>query len=106
MQNFNDPIRLFGDDELERLHVASLDILADPGMRIMTPALLEALERCGAQVNYASQQVRYPSALVEATLAGMQADLAAGRKPILLNGVVSSKTGSKVQAKFGVACIE
>ena len=43
---------------------------------------------------------------MEDTIAGMQADLAAGRKPLLLNGVVSSKSEGKVQAKFGGACIE
>jgi trimethylamine---corrinoid protein Co-methyltransferase len=106
MQSFNDTIRLFSDDELERLHAASLDILADPGMRIMTPALLEALEACGAQVDHAAQRVRFPHDLVESTLASMQADLARGRKPIILNGVIVSKTGPKVQAKFGGACIE
>jgi trimethylamine--corrinoid protein Co-methyltransferase len=36
----------------------------------------------------------------------MQVDLQSGRKPLLLNGVVSSKSRGPVQAKFGGACIE
>ncbi len=78
----------------------------DPGMKIMAPVLLDALAKCGAQVDAATQVVRFPRWLVEGTIAGMQADLRGGRKPILLNGVVSSKSSGPVQAKFGGACIE
>ena len=102
----HDSIRLFSEDELERLHQASLDILADPGMRIMTPALLDALERHGAGVDRARHSVRFPKRLVEETIAGMQADLAAGRRPRILNGVVMSRSSGPIQAKFGGACIE
>ncbi len=102
----HDSIRLFSDDELERLHEAALDILAEPGMRILTPALLDALERHGAHVDHARQSVRFPRRLVEETIAGMQADLAAGRRPRILNGVVISRSSGPVQAKFGGACIE
>jgi trimethylamine--corrinoid protein Co-methyltransferase len=98
--------RLFSDDDLEHLHQTALQILADPGMRIMAPALLDALEKHGAQVDHASQVVRFPPELVEATIAAMQDDLKRGRKPILLNGVVSSKSSGPIQAKFGGACIE
>ncbi len=106
MQSCTDEIRLFSDDELEALHQASLDILADPGMRIMTPALLEALNRHGAAVDGARQVVRFPRKLVDETIAGMQADLRQGRKPILLNGVITSRSSGPIQAKFGGACIE
>jgi trimethylamine--corrinoid protein Co-methyltransferase len=106
MQSCTDEIRLFSDDELEALHQASLDILADPGMRVMAPALLEALNRHGAAVDGARQVVRFPRKLVEETIAGMQADLRQGRKPILLNGVITSRSSGPIQAKFGGACIE
>ncbi|MCL6429329.1 MAG: trimethylamine methyltransferase family protein [Anaerolineae bacterium] len=102
----SDPIRLFSDDDLEALHQASLEILADPGMRIMTPALLEALEQHGARVDHAQQAVRFPSSLVERTIADMQEDLRRGRRPVLLNGVVSSRSAGPIQAKFGGACVE
>lgn len=101
-----DRIRLFNDNDLETLHQASLDILADPGMKIMASALLEALERRGAAVDHAQQTVRFPRRLVEETVASMQEDLRRGRKPILLNGVVSSRSAGPIQAKFGGACVE
>jgi trimethylamine--corrinoid protein Co-methyltransferase len=97
---------LFSESDLDMLHDGALDILADPGMRIMAPALLEALEQHGASVDHGRQVVRFPRRLVEQTIAGMQADLRQGRKPILLNGVVSSLTSGPIQAKFGGACIE
>ncbi len=97
---------LFSEDDLEALHQATLDILADPGMRIMTPRLREALERQGAAVDHGKQVVRFPRRLVEKTLAGMQEDLRRGRRPVILNGVISSRSSGPVQAKFGGACIE
>jgi len=106
MRDFSDDIRLFSDDELEQLHQASLEILADPGMKIMAPALLAALERHGASVDHATSVVRFPPALVEQTIAGMQQDLAGGRTPLVLNGVIMSKSSGPIQAKFGGACIE
>lgn len=106
MNFFDDCVRIFSEDELQRLHDAALQILADPGMRVMTPALRQALAAHGADVDEVTERVRFPRALVEGTIAAMQADLAAGRKPLLLNGVVSSKSEGKVQAKFGGACIE
>ena len=106
MKNFSEEITLFSDSELEQLHEATLDILADPGMRILTPALRDALERRGAQVDHTRQTVQFSRALVEETIAGMQADLASGHKPQLLNGVTISKSSCPIQAKFGGACIE
>ena len=106
MRDFANGIRLFSNDELDQLHHASLEILAEPGMKILAPALLAALERHGASVDLAGSVVRFPPALVEQTIAGMQQDLAEGRKPLVLNGVVMSKSSGPVQAKFGGACIE
>ncbi len=106
MKDFPDDIQLFSEDELDQLHHASRDILADPGMRIMAPRLLEALARHGAPVDSATGIVRLPRHLIEDTSAGMQQDLAEGRRPQLLNGVVMSKSSGPVQAKFGGACIE
>jgi trimethylamine--corrinoid protein Co-methyltransferase len=99
-------MHLFSDNDLEALHAAALDILADPGMRIMTPALFAALERHGAAVDHVSQVVRFPTNLIEETIAVMQADLRKGRKPLVLNGVISSLSSGPIQAKFGGACIE
>jgi trimethylamine--corrinoid protein Co-methyltransferase len=99
-------VRIFSDIDLDRIHEMSLKILANPGMRIMSKVLREALEKNGAIVDPLSETVRFPAQLVEETIAGMQADLKAGRKPILLNGVVSSLSSGPIQAKFGGACLE
>jgi trimethylamine---corrinoid protein Co-methyltransferase len=91
---------------MTRIHEMSLKILAEPGMRIMSKALRDALEQSGAKVDHASETVRFPARLVEETIAAMQADLKAGRRPLLLNGVVSSRSSGPIQAKFGGACLE
>ncbi len=83
-----------------------MQILADPGMRIMSPGLRQALVKRGAAVNETHQVVRFPTQLVEETIASMQAELRAGRTPLLLNGVVSSLSRGPIQAKFGGACLE
>ncbi|MHB0879072.1 MAG: trimethylamine methyltransferase family protein [Anaerolineae bacterium] len=106
MEKRTDGIRLFTDDELQRLHEASLSLLADPGMRIMAPSLLDALEQRGAQVDRGSQVVRFPRAIVEQALADMQAEVKSGRKLNILNGVVCSKSEWPLKAKFSGACIE
>lgn len=106
MQKTLDEMRLFSDDELDQLHCAALDLLADPGMKIMTPSLRRALAAHGASVDEASETVKFPPRLVEDVILAMQADLRNGHKPILLNGVVSSQSTGGIQAKFGGACIE
>ena len=68
--------QVFSEDDLERIHALSLKILADPGMRILSPALRSALEQHGARVDHASGTVRFPAQLVEETIAAMQAELA------------------------------
>jgi len=99
-------LRLFSDSDLDRIHDLSLKILADPGMRIMSPKLRQALAKRGAQIDETKEVVRFPSGLVEETISAMQAELRAGRKPLLLNGVVSSLSSGSIQAKFGGACLE
>lgn len=106
MDNLENCIRLFDTHELEVLHHGSLEILKDPGMKIMSPALLQALEKEGAQVDSVQQIVHFPAWLVEKTIHEMQAEIHAGRKPLILNGVVSSQSRGKIQGKFGGACIE
>ncbi|MHC4563722.1 MAG: trimethylamine methyltransferase family protein [Planctomycetota bacterium] len=91
-------------DQSEQIHQAALQILADPGLKIMEDRLLDALDKAGANVDKDTQQVRFPAKLVEETLAGIQADLKSGVTMPVLNGVISSKTDGKLRAKFGGAC--
>ncbi len=91
-------------DQMERIHQAALAILADPGMKIMAPGLLTALDKAGAKVDFDTQQVTFPAELVNETLASMQADLKSGVTMPVINGVIASKTDGRIAAKFGGAC--
>lgn len=91
-------------DDLERIHRASLDILQNPGMRIMEPSLLRALREASAKVNFETEEVSFPPALVDEVLESLKSEVQAGRAFPVLNGVVSSWTDGEVAAKFGGAC--
>ena len=106
MIDFEDKIQLFTSAERAQIHAASLDILSEPGMRIESHSLRRALRLAGAVVDDERRQVRFPASLVEATLEQMKASIAAGRKQIVLNGVVASQTPRSMCLKFGGACIE
>jgi trimethylamine--corrinoid protein Co-methyltransferase len=101
-----DRLTLFTRDELQRLHDASIHILADPGMRIQSPRLRSALRGAGAEVDEAHQVVRFPARLVESTLEGLRAQARGGKPQIVLNGVVASLGPRLMGVKFGGACIE
>jgi len=106
MIDFPDKIQLFTSAEMAQIHSTSLDILANPGMRIESPKLRKALRDAGATVDDQSRQVRFPASLVESTLEQIKDSILAGRKQIVLNGVVSSLTPRSMCVKFGGACIE
>ncbi|HDZ19891.1 hypothetical protein LCGC14_0204640 [marine sediment metagenome] len=90
--------------QMEQVHQAALAILADPGMKIMEPRLLKALDKAGASVDFDTQRVRFPAELVDETLASIQRDLKSGVTMPVLNGVIASRTDGKLAAKFGGAC--
>ena len=106
MTDLQDKIHIFSEQDIQKIHAVSLEILADPGMRIDSDRLRQALKAAGAQVDEASRVVRFPAALVENTLEEMKAGIRAGRKQIVLNGVVASLTPRSMCVKFGGACIE
>ena len=106
MREFPEKIQLFNEQEIQQIHAASLAILANPGMRIESDQLRRSLKAAGAQVDEVSRVVRFPAAVVEDTLEEMKAALRAGKKQIVLNGVVASLTPRTMCIKFGGACIE
>jgi len=55
---------VMSQDELERLHEGVLSLLEDPGMQFQNRGLLNALEKAGAQVDYATEIARLPRKLV------------------------------------------
>ena len=59
---------VLSDSQLERLHLAALEILRQTGIRFHHPEALEMLEAAGAFV-HDGNLVKFPAALVEAALA-------------------------------------
>jgi trimethylamine--corrinoid protein Co-methyltransferase len=97
---------LFSEEQLNKIHNASLAILENPGMRIRSPSLRKALESVGAMVDEAAEVVSFPGRIVEQTIESMQAQVRSGKRQNVLNGVVASLTPPSMSTKFGGACIE
>lgn len=57
-------LRVLSDEDMHRIHSASLDILRDIGMIIYHDLTLRNLEKSGALVDYPQQKVKMPSDLV------------------------------------------
>jgi trimethylamine---corrinoid protein Co-methyltransferase len=92
-------------DEREKLHAASLAVLATTGMRFESPGLLDGLARAGARVDTAAMTAVIPEAVVEESLEGSRRLRAAGRKLHLLNGVTSERgEGTGIAAKISGGC--
>ena len=99
-------LRIFEEKELKLLHEATLEILQNPGMKIMVPDVLRALKHKGVKVNESTQGIRFSPELIEEIIDSMRNEIENGRKQNILNGVVSSKSGGNIQAKFGGACVQ
>ncbi|MFB3881242.1 MAG: trimethylamine methyltransferase family protein [Armatimonadota bacterium] len=91
--------------EQQAIHRATLDVLRDPGMRILSPGMRRALSRAGARVDENREVVSFPSELVTGMLEGMRSQIEGGARQLVFNGVVASRTPPGVKAKFGGACI-
>jgi trimethylamine---corrinoid protein Co-methyltransferase len=75
-------VDLLSPDELEQLHQASLQVLAETGVTVRSRAVLDALAEHGANVEVEQSRVRLPSEMVEAALrAAPKSYLLAGRDP-------------------------
>lgn len=62
-------VSVLTDDQIRRLHEASLTILERVGVHVPHPEILARFADCGAQVDRAAQRVRIPPDLVESALA-------------------------------------
>jgi trimethylamine---corrinoid protein Co-methyltransferase len=60
-----DPIGILSQQEVERIHTASLDILADVGMTIAHQRSREILEEGGCEVDHEAERVKFPPDLVQ-----------------------------------------
>lgn len=97
-------LEVFEEKELKLLHEATLQILQNPGMKIMGVGLLKMLKDRGLKVNESAHVVRFSARLIEETIQLIRKEIRSGKKQNILNGVISSRTKGKIQAKFGGAC--
>ncbi len=75
-------LRVLSDAEIGEIHEKSLAVLARTGMRIDSERARTILEAAGAQVNHGDRRVRFPRALVEASLAAAPRQFSlGGRRP-------------------------
>jgi trimethylamine--corrinoid protein Co-methyltransferase len=77
LQHFH---RVLSDGEVVQLHDAACSLLGDPGMRLENRALLEALRRRGAIVDFSTEVARFPRGLLEETVAVASAEERARRQ--------------------------
>ncbi len=62
------PLELISEDQLEAIHLASLDILKDIGMEFISSDARARLKKWGADVDEATQMVRFDPQMVEETI--------------------------------------
>src|ERR1700754_1119263 len=62
------PMALLSADQIEAIHQASLHILENFGIEVMSKRALALFENAGAKVDHASQNVRLDRGLVDAAL--------------------------------------
>lgn len=84
MGKISSSIKLFNKEELKLIHNASIDILAEPGMKFVEREFLEALEKKGCKIDYKHMTARFPSSLIEETIRLMKEDL--NKRPPMTSG--------------------
>ena len=91
--------------EIEKVHDASLGVLANTGMKFESERLLEGLAKNGAKVNRGQKTVLFPRRIVEQAIENNGRLLREGKKLHLLNGVTSEITeGDGIEAKISGGC--
>jgi trimethylamine--corrinoid protein Co-methyltransferase len=75
-------IDLLSREQLDQLHEATLQVLADTGVTVRSPAVVSSLAERGAVVDVERSLVKFPAAMVEAALEDApKSYLLAGRDP-------------------------
>lgn len=76
-------LSLFSQDELEEIHYATLEVLEQVGIKVYCDEAMEILDGAGADVEKATNTVRFPQYMVEdAIRSAPRKILLAGRDPI------------------------
>src|SRR5918999_6021992 len=65
LRNFMPPVAFVPEEDLEKIHRASLRILAKIGVNFLLPEAREILREAGAEVDPGSDRVRFDPALIE-----------------------------------------
>lgn len=73
-------LSIFNDEELDRVHEASLEILSNKGMYFQNEEALEVLHSVGCRVDKTRQIVKIPPHLVEESVASIPATLTLGAR--------------------------
>ena len=64
----NVKLRLLSPEDVTRLHEKCLHVLINKGVSVEYPKALEILDKAGAQVDHATQMVRFPRDIIETAL--------------------------------------
>ncbi len=94
MKQIEASVRVLSDDELQLIHRSSLRILERVGVRLPHSECLAACRRAGAQVDEASETVRFPGALMDNFLKEFRGQTVANlddAHPKSLCGVISTQ---------------
>lgn len=87
-------LNLFTDDELDTLHLATLDLLWNTGIKMEDKEALDLFDGHGADVDYDAELVRIPSYMVEDAIRSAPATInLAGRNPKKDFAVEGSRVG-------------
>ena len=62
------PVKVFSDEDAGRIHVLSLNLLEDLGVKVFSEKALKTLENAGAYVEYEKRTAKIPSYIVEEAL--------------------------------------
>lgn len=93
------------EEEIKKVHKASLEVLSKTGMKILSERLLDGLEKKGAKVDRNSSTVLFSEKIVEYALENSRSLLQSGKRLHLLNGVTSELTaGNRIVAKMSGGC--
>jgi len=61
-------INFLSQDELDAIHNASLEVLENAGIKVMSDKALDILKKAGAKVDYEANHATIPGDLVEEAL--------------------------------------
>ncbi|MBE9546681.1 MAG: trimethylamine methyltransferase family protein [Proteobacteria bacterium] len=62
------PLKILSEEQIEQIHTGTLEVLKKTGVRFDSEKALKLFEKKGCTVDYSSNRVRFPEALVEESL--------------------------------------